>query len=83
MSRCSGGAAPGHSCDEIRLRRGNAEPFEYGVAVAAAFSQTIPARRIGDCEQDVGRVVVFLCGPDAAYISGRTLPVDGGQALLR
>lgn len=50
---------------------------------AAAFFQTIPARRIGDCEQDVGRVVVFLCGPDAAYISGHTLPVDGGQALLR
>ncbi len=50
---------------------------------AAAFFQTIPMRRIGDCERDIGRAVVFLCGPDSGYISGHTLPVDGGQALLR
>ncbi|MFT7403602.1 SDR family NAD(P)-dependent oxidoreductase [Zhongshania sp.] len=47
------------------------------------FLCTVPLGRVGDCEEDVGRVVVFLCGPDAAYITGHTLPVDGGQAFLR
>lgn len=50
---------------------------------AQAFFQTVPLRRIGDCENDIGRAVVFLCGPDSAYITGHTLPVDGGQVLLR
>ena len=47
------------------------------------FLCTVPLGRVGDCEEDVGRVVVFLCGPDAAYITGHTLPIDGGQAFLR
>ncbi|WP_415240391.1 SDR family NAD(P)-dependent oxidoreductase [Zhongshania aliphaticivorans] len=47
------------------------------------FLSTVPLGRVGDCEEDVGRVVVFLCGPDASYITGHTLPIDGGQAFLR
>jgi len=50
---------------------------------AAAFVKTIPLGRIGDCEKDIGRAVVFLVGPDASYISGTTLMLDGGQAFLR
>lgn len=42
----------------------------------------IPMRRMGDPETDIGRVVVFLCGPDAAYLTGITLPVDGGAAHI-
>ncbi len=34
--------------------------------------------RLGDCEADIGRAVVFLCGPDASYITGTVLGVDGG-----
>jgi NAD(P)-dependent dehydrogenase (short-subunit alcohol dehydrogenase family) len=34
--------------------------------------------RTGDAESDVGRVVVFLAGPDASYVTGCTIPVDGG-----
>jgi NAD(P)-dependent dehydrogenase (short-subunit alcohol dehydrogenase family) len=49
-------------------------------AEAEAFFNTVPLRRIGDCEQDIGRAVVFLCSPDAAYITGATIPLDGGQA---
>lgn len=48
-----------------------------------ALTSTVPLGHIGDCEKDVGRAVVFLCGPDSVYITGHTLPVDGGQALLR
>ena len=47
---------------------------------AAAFFKTIPLRRIGDCEQDIGRAVVMLVGPDAGYLTGATIPLDGGQA---
>ena len=47
---------------------------------AAEFIKTIPLRRVGDCEQDIGRAVVFLVGPGAAYLTGATIPLDGGQA---
>ncbi|MCW2622296.1 MAG: putative oxidoreductase, NAD(P)-binding domain [Frankiales bacterium] len=43
----------------------------------------IPLRRMGDAQLDVGRAVVFLTGPDAAYITGTSLMVDGGHDYLR
>jgi NAD(P)-dependent dehydrogenase (short-subunit alcohol dehydrogenase family) len=45
-----------------------------------AFLDTVPSRHIGDPELDIGRAVVFLCGPDSRYVTGVTLPLDGGQA---
>lgn len=50
---------------------------------AHALCSTVPLGHVGDCERDIGRAVVFLCGPDSAYITGHTLAVDGGQVLLR
>ncbi len=47
---------------------------------ATAFVKTIPLGRVGDCERDIGRVIVLLVSPEASYISGATIPVDGGQA---
>jgi meso-butanediol dehydrogenase / (S,S)-butanediol dehydrogenase / diacetyl reductase len=47
---------------------------------AKAFFKTIPLGRVGDCEQDIGRAIVFLASADAAYLTGATLPLDGGQA---
>lgn len=47
---------------------------------AAAFKKTVPLGRIGDCAADIGRAVVFLCGGDAQYVTGMTMPLDGGQA---
>lgn len=44
---------------------------------------TIPLRRIGDCEDDIGRVAVFLASSDADYITGQTLMVDGGSVKVR
>lgn len=49
----------------------------------AQILSTVPLGRIGDPEGDIGRAVVFLCGPDAGYITGTTLCVDGGEAFLR
>ncbi len=47
---------------------------------AEEFVASIPMGRIGDCEDDIGRAVVFLVGPDARYLTGATIPLDGGQA---
>lgn len=47
---------------------------------AAAFIRSIPAGRIGDCEEDIGRAVVALVGSDLRYLTGATIPLDGGQA---
>jgi len=47
---------------------------------AEAFFKTIPLGRVGDCERDIGRAIVFLASADAAYLTGATLPLDGGQA---
>jgi|SRR5580658_2737472 3-oxoacyl-[acyl-carrier protein] reductase len=40
----------------------------------------IPLRRFGD-PQDVGWAVRFLASKEAAYITGQTLIIDGGQVL--
>ncbi|MDP6243052.1 MAG: SDR family oxidoreductase, partial [Myxococcota bacterium] len=49
---------------------------------AAAFVATIPMRRIGECEEDVGEFVAFLCSSAAAYVNGQSIAVDGGQAYM-
>ena len=49
---------------------------------STAFLKTVPLKRIGDCEKDIGRAVVFLCSPDASYITAHSLMLDGGQARL-
>lgn len=46
------------------------------------FVRSIPLGRIGDCEQDIGRAVVALVGPDMGYLTGATVPLDGGQAYF-
>lgn len=49
---------------------------------AAAFIRSIPMRRIGECEEDIGRFVAMLCSDYCAYINGQTIAADGGQAFL-
>lgn len=63
--------APGHVATDI-----NAEALadeELGARVRKA----IPARRIGE-PKEVAAAVRFLASPEAAYISGHTVVVDGG-----
>lgn len=43
----------------------------------------IPMRRLGELEDDIGRVAVFLASEDSAYITGQTIMVDGGSIKLR
>jgi short-subunit dehydrogenase len=50
---------------------------------AQAMLASIPLGRLGDTEQDIGRAVVFLAGPDARYLTGATIPLDGGASFVR
>ena len=54
--------------------------IENNPAEAEAFFRTIPLRRVGECEEDIGEAVAGLCGPEFAYLTGATIPLDGGQA---
>ena len=42
--------------------------------------QRVPAQRTGD-PRELAATVVFLASPAAAYITGQTLPVDGGMTI--
>ncbi|WP_413377233.1 SDR family NAD(P)-dependent oxidoreductase [Alkalihalobacillus sp. 1P02AB] len=48
-----------------------------------AMINRIPLRRLGDPEEDIGRVAVFLASDDSNYITGQTMMVDGGSIKLR
>ena len=45
-----------------------------------AAEKTIPLGRAGTPEE-VGRVIAFLCGPDAAYLVGETIEINGGMLM--
>lgn len=44
---------------------------------------TNPLGRMGHPENDIAPVVAFLAGPDSHYVTGATIPVDGGMHLPR
>ena len=47
---------------------------------AEEFRKTIPLGYIGECEEDIGRAVVAIVQPAMRYLTGATVPLDGGQA---
>lgn len=49
-------------------------------AEAEAFFATIPMRRVGRCVEDIGAAVAALATPAFSYLTGATIPLDGGQA---
>ncbi len=53
------------------------EPDAYERALSS-----IPMRRFGDPETDIGQVCVFLASPAAGYLTGITIPIDGGAAHI-
>jgi 3-oxoacyl-[acyl-carrier protein] reductase len=44
------------------------------------IKKMIPMKRLGQPE-DIARVAVFLASPDAAYVTGQVITVDGGLSL--
>lgn len=55
---------------------------EENPAEAEEFVRSIPMRRIGDCEADIGRFVAMLCSDASRYVNGQSIALDGGQAYL-
>jgi 3-oxoacyl-[acyl-carrier protein] reductase len=49
-------------------------------AVKTAVLSQIPLGRFGDPD-DIAAAVAFLAGPEAKYITGQTLTVDGGMVM--
>jgi 3-oxoacyl-[acyl-carrier protein] reductase len=59
----------------------NRELFEASgdaVQAQAAAAATIPLRRIGEPDE-FGRVAAFVLSPAASYLTGVTIPIDGGM----
>jgi len=50
-------------------------------AQKAALNARIPAGKMGDGE-DIGAAVVYLASHEAGYVTGQTLHVNGGMAML-
>ncbi|MBO3740388.1 SDR family oxidoreductase [Actinoplanes flavus] len=46
----------------------------------AEVAATYPLKRLGNTD-DVAGTVAFLCSPDAAWITGQTIVIDGGLTL--
>ena len=50
-------------------------------AMEERLNRRVPLGRVGDPESDVGTAVAFLVGPDAHYVTGQTLGIDGGHFM--
>lgn len=63
--------------DEVceRLSRLKGEPPE---AVRARYEAAVPLRRYAE-PREIGNICVFLASPLASYLSGASIPVDGGE----
>jgi 3-oxoacyl-[acyl-carrier protein] reductase len=53
---------------------------ELPEAQQLAYKKSIPAGRFATADE-VARVITWLAGDDAAYISGAVIPVDGGLGM--
>ncbi len=51
-------------------------------ALAKAVAETHALRRLGEAD-DIAGLAAFLLGPDAAWITGQVIGVDGGRSTLR
>jgi NAD(P)-dependent dehydrogenase (short-subunit alcohol dehydrogenase family) len=49
----------------------------HSVAIRSDYHDVIPLNRYGTVEE-IANTVLFLCGPQASYINGQVLAVDGG-----
>jgi len=83
--------AAAHEWGRDNIRVNNIAPLAASPALAAwikhdpeakTFFETVALKRVGDCEADIGRAVVALVGAQMGYVTGATLPLDGGQAYF-
>lgn len=73
---------PGYTATERLDSLAAARAAQQGVSadqVLAAFASTIPAGRVGRPEE-LAALVTFLASERAAYVTGNSIPVDGGAS---
>ncbi len=73
------GVVPTAMWQQIDRARAQLFGLRPGEAMAA-FVDSIPLRRAGTPE-DIAATVAFFCSPDADYVTGQTLNVDGGYEM--
>ena len=72
---------PGAHATDRLLNMANLRAEKQGVSadeVIAGMSREVPLRRVGRPEE-FGPLVAFLCSDKASYITGTSVPIDGGQ----
>jgi NAD(P)-dependent dehydrogenase (short-subunit alcohol dehydrogenase family) len=62
------------------IRSNMTAPLEQIEGAATAHLERTPMRRWGEPE-DIAGVVLFLASPAARFVTGQTLPVDGGYSI--
>ena len=58
------------------------DAFVRDPTMAARVFGRIPLGRVGDPESDIGRVVRYLIGDDAGFLTGQTIMADGGSCPI-
>lgn len=56
---------------------------EQNPKALAAQEKLMPLQRVGDCDEDIAPVAVFLACDESRYLTAATLPVDGGAGTER
>jgi 3-oxoacyl-[acyl-carrier protein] reductase len=46
----------------------------------AAINQTVPLKRAGS-DEETGKFIAYLCTPDASYMTGQSVNLDGGVVM--
>jgi 3-oxoacyl-[acyl-carrier protein] reductase len=54
--------------------------IDLGEEYMAKMAASVPAGRLGSAA-DIGNAALFFATDEAAYVTGQTLVVDGGQIL--
>jgi NAD(P)-dependent dehydrogenase (short-subunit alcohol dehydrogenase family) len=58
------------------------EAITSGGPVLDSYMVEIPLRRVGEPEE-IAAFVRFLIGPEAGWITGQNLSIDGGQTVRK
>lgn len=64
-------------CERFNENVGKRKGITGAQALQEFVDANIPMKRVGECDE-VAKVVLFLCSPEASYITGAVIPIDGG-----